>query len=149
MKATLSNFKQSPRKVRLVADAIRGKRVSVARDHLTFLAKKSSPTLKKLLESAIANAAEQGMNADDLIVKTITVDKGMTLRRFMPKARGRAGRIHRERSIVKLELGTVGGAAAKNAKKVTTDDTKETTAAKPAAKAAPRVKKTAKKAVKK
>ena len=120
MKASLTNFKQSPRKVRLVADMIRGKRVSVARDQLAFLPKKSAPEIQKLLESAIANARTQGMNADDLVVKTITVDKGAVLKRFMPKARGRAGRILRTMSIVKLELGTVGAKVEKEkAAKVT------------------------------
>lgn len=106
MKASLSNYKQSPRKVRLVADMIRGKRVSVARDSLVFLAKKSSPDLQKLLESAIANARSQGMNPDDLIVKSISVNKGSVIRRFKPMARGRAAGIRRTMSHVTLELGT-------------------------------------------
>lgn len=109
MKASLTNFKQSPRKVRLVADMIRGKRVTVARDSLIFLAKKSSPEIQKLLNSAIANAQSQGMHIDDLIVKTISVDKGAVIRRFKPMARGRAAGIRRTMSHVNLELGVVGG----------------------------------------
>ena len=105
MRASLTNYKQSPRKVRLVADMIRGKQVSVARDSLVFLAKKSSPEIIKLLNSAIANARTQGMNPDDLVVKTISVDKGMVIKRFMPKARGRASGIHRTMSHVNIELG--------------------------------------------
>lgn len=107
MKASLSNYKQSPRKVRLVADMIRGKSVNVARDSLVFLAKKSSPEIIKLLNSAIANARMKGMNPDDLIVKTISVDKGSVIKRFMPKARGRAAAIHRTMSHVKIELGVL------------------------------------------
>jgi len=115
MKASLTNYKQSPRKVRLVADMIRGKSVSVARDSLVFLAKKSSPELGKLLDSAIANARMQGMNPDDLIVKTISVDKGSVIKRFMPKARGRAAGIRRTMSHVNLELGLAAGVVAKPA----------------------------------
>lgn len=105
MKASLYNFKQSPRKVRLVADLIRGKRVTVARDMLTFMPKKSSPEITKLLVSAIANARAQGMNPDDLVVKTITVDKGAVLRRFKPMARGRAAGVRKTMSHVTIELG--------------------------------------------
>lgn len=119
MKALLTNFKQSPRKVRLVADMIRGKRALVARDLLAFTPKKSAPEIEKLLASAIANARQQGMNPEDLVVKTISVDKGAVLKRFTPKARGRAGRIIRTMSIVKIELGAA-GAAPKKAKKETT-----------------------------
>lgn len=117
MKASLYNFKQSPRKVRLVADMIRGKRVMVARDMLAFMPKKSSPEIEKLLASAIANARQAGMNPDDLVVKTISVDKGAVLKRFKPMARGRAARIHRTMSIVKLELG-VGSVHPKKAKEM-------------------------------
>ena len=67
MKATLSQFRQSPRKVRLVADMIRGKSVRQAREALMFLAKKSSPEILKLLNSAAANA--QSESSDELIVK--------------------------------------------------------------------------------
>ncbi len=121
MKASLTNYKQSPRKVRLVADMIRGKKVSVARDSLVFLAKKSSPEMIKLLNSAIANARTQGMNPDDLIVKTITVDKGMVIKRFKPMARGRASGIHRTMSHVNIELGVAADVKApkKSARKST------------------------------
>ncbi|MEK7098716.1 MAG: 50S ribosomal protein L22 [Patescibacteria group bacterium] len=121
MKASLTNFKQSPRKVRLVADMIRGKSVAVARDSLVFLAKKSSPEIIKLLNSAVANARMQGMNPDDLIVKMISVDKGSVIKRFMPKARGRAAGIRRTMSHVNIELGMAADAkpakVAKTAKK--------------------------------
>lgn len=145
MKALLTNFKQSPRKVRLVADMIRGKRALVARDLLAFTPKKSAPEIEKLLASAISNARQQGMNPEDLIVKTITVDKGAVLKRFMPKARGRAGRIHRTMSIVKLELGAPGLASKKkvSAGKTEASVVVEKEEKKPAAK-----KKTAKKATK-
>jgi large subunit ribosomal protein L22 len=103
MKATLKNYHQSPRKVRLVADMIRGKSVPAARAALHFLPKKSSPAISKLLESAVANS-----NAvpDSLFVKSIAVNKGTVLRRARPFARGRSGSIHKTMSIVTLELGT-------------------------------------------
>ncbi|MFZ2887210.1 MAG: 50S ribosomal protein L22 [Minisyncoccia bacterium] len=119
MKATLTNFKQSPRKVRLVADLIRGKNVLVAKDHLHFLPKKSAPEITKLLESAIANARMQGQNPENLIVKTISVDKANVIRRMMPKARGRSAGIRRTMSHVNLILGVAGDvkASKKSARK--------------------------------
>lgn len=123
MKASLTNYKQSPRKVRLVADMIRGKSVTVARDSLVFLAKKSSPEMIKLLNSAIANARQQGMNPDELVVSKISVDKAQVIRRFKPMARGRAAGIRRTMSHINLELGLAAGAkpkAEKKAKKVAT-----------------------------
>ena len=107
MKALLKNYHQAPRKVRLVADLIRGKSVPHAKAALQFLPKKSSPVLAKLLDSAVANARQQGATAENLFIKTITVDKGMVMRRSRPFARGRAGSLRKTMSIVKLELGTV------------------------------------------
>lgn len=118
MKASLYNFKQSPRKVRLVADVIRGKRVVAARDALAFLPKKSSPEIQKLLDSAIANARQKGMDVETLFVKTISVDKGAVLRRMKPMARGRAAGIRRTMSIVNLELGVLGETISKKTKAV-------------------------------
>lgn len=106
MKALLKNYHQSPRKVRLVADLIRGKSVPAARAALTFLPKKSSPAISKLLDSALANARVAGNTPENLFVKTITVNKGAVLRRSRPFARGRAGSIRKTMSIVSLELGT-------------------------------------------
>lgn len=108
MKALLKNFHQSPRKVRLVANAIRGKSVREAQTILTFLPQKSSEALLKLLNSAVANARQAGATPEELTVKTITVDKGLALRRFAPRARGRAARFNRTMSIIAIELGTAG-----------------------------------------
>ena len=105
MRASLSNYKQSPRKVRLVANMIRGKKVSAAKDALHFLPKKSSPDLIKLLNSAIANARSHGINPEDLIIKSVSVDKGTVIRRFKPMARGRAAGFRRTMSHVSIELG--------------------------------------------
>jgi len=106
MKALLKNYHQSPRKVRLVANLIRGKSVAAARSLLAFQPQKSSPALLKLLESAVANARNAGNTPENLFVKTIAVNKGMVLKRFKPMARGRAAQFHRTMSIVTLELGT-------------------------------------------
>jgi|SRR3989344_5328190 len=116
MKATLKNYHQSPRKVRLVADLIRGKSVPSARAALRFLPKKSSPAISKLLDSAVANARSAGFAPENLFVKSIAVNKGAILKRFKPMARGRANRIIRTMSIVSLELGSV-ASTQKTAKK--------------------------------
>lgn len=103
----LKNYHQAPRKVRLVADLIRGKTVAQAKVALTFLPKKSAPAMEKLLNSAIANArhGNNSVDIDSLFVKSLTVDKGMTLKRMRPFKQGRAGRLHHIMSTVKLELG--------------------------------------------
>lgn len=126
MKALLTNYRQSPQKVRLVANAIRGKSVGEARAMLTFLPQKSSPTILKLLNSAIANARVSGAETDALFVKTIAVNKGSVMRRFMPKARGRATRFARTSSIITLELGTNAVAKPKTAKKTAKKAAKKT-----------------------
>lgn len=126
MKALLTNFRQSPRKVRLVADMVRGKSVAEAKAALAFAPQKSTEAIEKLLDSAVANASQKGESAEHLFVKTITVDKGLVMRRFSPKARGRAGSIRKTSSIVKIELGSKASAvpatkpAAKKAAKKTT-----------------------------
>ncbi len=119
MKALLTNFHQSPQKVRLVANLIRGKSVIAAHSALSYAPQKSSDAILKLLRSAVANAAQKGASPEDLFVKTITVNKGAVLNRFMPKARGRAARYQKTMSIIALELGTLEGApkAAKKAAK--------------------------------
>ena len=129
MKALLTNYHQSPRKVRLVADLVRGKSVSAARMALSFLPKKSSPMMEKLLDSAVANARSAGLSVDDLFIKKITVDKGAVMRRARPFGRGRSGTIRKTMSIIALELGVgpVGkkkSAKAPRAKKTTKTDAK-------------------------
>jgi large subunit ribosomal protein L22 len=105
MKATLQNYRQSPRKVRLVTDLIKGKKVADAKLELAFLAKRASEPLEKLLDSAIANAKNNfGIGPENLIVKNIQVDKGIVLKRFMPRARGSASRINKRTSHVVLIL---------------------------------------------
>jgi large subunit ribosomal protein L22 len=140
MKALLTNFHQSPQKVRLVADMIRGKSVAQARTALTFMPKKASPAILTLLNSAIANARTQNASVDELIVKTITVNKGAVLKRFAPRARGRASRFSRTMSIVAIELGTQSQKVKKGKSKMKNDNAKTEN---------PTVKKAAKKVAKK
>ncbi len=92
--AKLSGARLSAQKARLVADQIRGKHVEEALDLLTFSKKKGAEIIKKVLESAIANAEQnEGADVDELRVSTIFVDEGMTMKRIRPRAKGRADRI--------------------------------------------------------
>lgn len=106
MKATLSNYRQSPRKVALVAGLIRGKKVSVALSALRFTTKRATDPIEKLLRSAIANAKNAGVaNPEELFINEIRVDKGIVLKRFMPRARGSAAQILKRSSHVFISLG--------------------------------------------
>lgn len=105
MKAYLKNHKQSPRKVRLVADLVRGKRADHAIQALRFTNRKASSVILKLLESAIANAKQkEELEASNLFVKEITVDEGLKLKRFMPRAMGRATPILKRASHISIKL---------------------------------------------
>jgi len=104
MKAFLKNYRQSPRKVRLVTDLIKGKRVAEAVLHLSVLPKRASLPIQKLLNSAINNAKQAGLSEDNLVVESITVNKGVVLKRSMPRARGSASRINKRTSHVTLSL---------------------------------------------
>ena len=89
----------SPRKVRLVADLIREKAIEEAIDILTFTPKRAAIAVKKAIQSAVANAVENNnMKEDDLFIFKVFVDEGPTLKRFMPRARGRATRIRKRTS---------------------------------------------------
>jgi large subunit ribosomal protein L22 len=104
MKAFLKNYRQSPRKVRLVTDLIKGKRVAEAFLQLDVLTKKGSLPIKKLLSSAVANAKSAGINEENLVVANVTVNKGLVMKRSMPRARGSASRINKRTSHVVLTL---------------------------------------------
>jgi large subunit ribosomal protein L22 len=104
MKATLSDYKQSPRKVRLVANLVRGKSTARAKELLTFADKKSAPALQKLLNSAIANAQQKGVAIENLFIKEIQVNQGLSMTRYMPRARGRAAPYRHRRSQITVVL---------------------------------------------
>lgn len=92
--AKLTGAQISAQKVRLVADQIRGKQVEAALNILEFSNKKAADLVKKILNSAIANAEHnEGADVDELTVSTIFVDEGRTLKRLRPRAKGRADRI--------------------------------------------------------
>ena len=92
--AKLKGARISAHKARLVADQIRGRSVGEALDILNFSTKKGAHLVRKLLESAIANAEHnEGADVDELSVATIYVDEGMTMKRIKPRAKGRADRI--------------------------------------------------------
>jgi large subunit ribosomal protein L22 len=104
--AKLNDYRQSPRKVRLVAGLIRGKKAEQAIDILNVTVKRASDPMIDLLKSAIANAKNNfSLNAEDLFVKSLTVDNGAILYRRMPKARGMATPIRKRVSHISLVLG--------------------------------------------
>ncbi len=103
MKAELKNYRQSPRKVRVVADMVRGKKVSDALRDLGFLVKRATGPLAKLISSAESNARQAGIMGE-LFIRDIAVLKGVTLKRIHPVSRGRAHRINKRSSHVRVTL---------------------------------------------
>ncbi|PYZ91862.1 50S ribosomal protein L22 [Salipaludibacillus keqinensis] len=104
-KAVAKQVRIAPRKVRLVVDLIRGKAVGEAVSILKLTPKKASPVVEKLLNSAIANAEHNyEMEPDNLVVSQVFVDEGITLKRFRPRAMGRASRINKRTSHITLVL---------------------------------------------
>ena len=105
MKANLKSYRQSPRKVRLLADLIRGKKVESATTLLKFADKKAADAVGKLLKSAIDNAKNNfNIESDTLFVKEVTVNAGATLKRRRPRARGSAFPINKRTSHISLTL---------------------------------------------
>ena len=103
--AKLRNLRVAPRKVRLLVDLIRGKRVEDALVQLQFSKKHAAVPVKKLLESAVANAVHNHQALPEtLVVKTAFVDEGRTLKRWMPRAMGRATPIRKRTSHITLVL---------------------------------------------
>jgi len=108
IKAQLNYLRISPRKVRLLAELIRGKSLRAAERELEFSTKTSAIPLQKLLKSAKANAKHSfDIDSDKLMVKEIRVDEGPTLKRFMPRAHGRATPIRKRTSCVTLILSDI------------------------------------------
>ena len=110
-RAILRNVRVSPQKARLVADLVRGRDVDDAIEMLAFTQKKSAPLIRKLVESAVANAENSArttggqLDIDDLFIQTITVDEGPTLKRWRPRAMGRATQIRKRTSHITVVLG--------------------------------------------
>lgn len=121
--ATLKNFRQAPRKMRMVVNAVRGKKVSDVLVNLDFIAKRSALPVKNLILSALANAKNLDIPTDNLIIKTIKVDGGSIMYRRRPASRGSAHPIRKRTSSVFVELGEP---EVKNKKaKVVKEDTAE------------------------
>jgi large subunit ribosomal protein L22 len=106
MKAILKNYRQSPRKVRLVTTLIKGKSIEAAIRELDNLVKRGSMPVKKVLLSAVANAVKNsGKSEAKLFVKEARVDEGIVMKRSMPRARGRAFPILKRNSHIMIVLG--------------------------------------------
>jgi large subunit ribosomal protein L22 len=112
-KATIRMLRVSPQKLNLLAQLIRGKKVSTALADLQFSNKRISTEVRKALESAIANAENNHeLDVDDLVVAQAWVGKDMVMKRFSPRARGRAGRIEKPFSNITIIVREVSAAAA-------------------------------------
>ncbi|HFQ81341.1 50S ribosomal protein L22 [Desulfobacterota bacterium M19] len=104
-KAVLKGTRISPQKARLIADLVRGKDAETAINTLRFMPKKGARIIRKLLESAVANASQnEAIDIDTLYVKKIFVDGGTMLKRIRPRAMGRAGRILKRSSHITVIL---------------------------------------------
>lgn len=107
--AKLNTVRITPQKARLVADQIRGLPVDRAINILAFSNKKAAAIIKKVLESAIASAEHNdGADVDELKVRTITVDEGPVMKRFRPRARGRANQISKRTSHITVTVEETG-----------------------------------------
>lgn len=103
--AKLNHLRIAPRKVRLVASSLKGLSVAEAEAQLMTSVKRASTPIRKVLRSAVANAKQnQQISADTLFVKEVRVDQGKTLKRFMPRAMGRATPIHKKSSHITVVL---------------------------------------------
>ncbi len=104
-KAILNDVHVSPQKARLVADLVRGRKVTTAVDILSYCTKKTAPLLKKLVLSAVANAKQKdGVDIDELFIRSVTVDEGKKNKRFLPRAQGRATPIIKRHSSITVIL---------------------------------------------
>ncbi len=138
MKATLQTYRQSPRKVRLLADLIRGKKIPEALNNLAFADKRVGSVFAKLLKSAVANATNNdSISADNLFVKEVSVNQGVTMKRMMPRARGAGARINKRTSHLSIILGVkeLSGSKAKKAEVAETKEVKPKKVVKKVAKA--------------
>ena len=108
VKAKLSRLRIAPRKVRLVADLVRGKSVEEARHILRFTIKAAAKPISKLLDSGIANARHNfKIEVENLKIKSILVNEGPTLKRFRPESRGRVAAIQKKTSHINLVLSSI------------------------------------------
>ena len=103
--AKLNNFRKSPRKVRLVAGMLKGLSAHDAQNQLKFIVKGSTPNFEKLLKSAISNAENNfGLDKENLFIKDVVVNEGAKLKRWLPRAYGRASLILKRTSNIEIIL---------------------------------------------
>jgi len=103
--ARVRHVRMSPRKMRIVANMVRGQRVDYAMNVLKLMPKKAAFVIRKLLVSAVANAEHQGQeDVDALIVKQCAIDNGPILKRWMPRAMGRANRVQHRTSHITITV---------------------------------------------
>ena len=102
--AQLNTYRQAPRKVRLLADLVRGKKVDQAIISLKFANKRANGPIIKLIQSAVANAKNLGLNTDALVISGITVNAGQVLKRSQPMSRGRAFPVGKRTSHIHVSL---------------------------------------------
>ncbi len=106
--ARLRNVRLTPRKARLLADLVREKPVQIALDSLKLTNKKGSPILFKLISSAVANASQGAtIDVDRLVISEVFVDQGFTMKRFLPRAQGRATVIRKRTSHITVRVSEV------------------------------------------
>jgi large subunit ribosomal protein L22 len=103
-KAQAKYIRIAPRKVQVIIPAIKGRKVEEAISILQFMPRKGARILQKVLHSAVANAEQNKVDIDTLVVKTVLVDGGPTLKRFMPRAMGRANPILKRTSHITVFL---------------------------------------------
>lgn len=125
--AQLNNYRQSPRKVRLVADMVRGKKVTQIMPILDTLSKRAALPIKKLLESAVANAIHnENLDKNKLLISEIQVDEGVTIKRWRARARGRAFPIRKRTSRIRVCLKEIVSLEKNVEKKLDADLVKDT-----------------------
>ncbi len=122
VKAKAKYIRMSPRKVRLVVDLVRGKKLAAALDQLKFAGKLASDPVRKVIESAVANAVHNfDLKEDNLYIKEIRVDQGTVLKRWLPRAQGRATPLLKRMSHINVTLGELTDSGVRVGRKVTVE----------------------------
>lgn len=104
VRAAITDVRMSARKANVVAKIVRGKSVDDAVTALAFQRRRAAEPLRKLLDAAIANADERGLDVDKLVISKLFVEKGPIMRRYLPRAHGRATRIRKQTTHFRVEL---------------------------------------------
>jgi large subunit ribosomal protein L22 len=117
MRAELTSHNQPPRKVRLVTELVKGKKIPEALAALSFLPKRAALPVSKLIQSAVANATQKGESVENLRIENITVNSAGMIVRMMPRAMGRGAPIRHRKSRILVTLSSTGAAKAPKGKK--------------------------------